>query len=103
MAQQTQTLYYCDNCHKKLTTCDNTLCISTEKDSFGHSWSRLKVKIQNHHGYHNDGKVDDAELCQKCAIDILADALKKVKAGIRATIGTESIYEEKWHNSKSAL
>ena len=59
-------------------------------------WSRLNVRIEHRHGYHNNGETEDAELCQPCAIFLLEDALEKVKAGVRATQGSHSSYEEKW-------
>lgn len=54
------------------------------------------MKIEYHHGCHNNGEIKDAELCQACAIKLLQDALKRVQAGERATMGTQSIYKETW-------
>ena len=56
----------------------------------------LHVKIEHHHGCHNDGETENADLCQECAIKLLTHALMEVKKGVRATIGTQSIYEETW-------
>lgn len=92
------TKYHCDYCGKELPTFENSLNIHTSINESNIGWSRLHVKIQNHHGSHNDGKTNDADLCQSCAIKLLSDALEKVKNGVRASKGTESIYEEKWNS-----
>lgn len=90
MGQQQETKYFCDNCGKSLKTCNNSINIVTQKDDSNTHWSRLRVRIEYSHGCHNDGKTDDADLCQKCAILLLEDAFKRVKKGERASEGTES-------------
>lgn len=96
MASYTQTTYHCDHCEKKLKYYSNSLDIMTTKRDGSIGWSRLNVKVEHHHGSHNDEEVDQAELCKKCAIELLEDALKRVRKGERATKGTESSDEEGW-------
>ena len=100
MAQYTATKYTCDHCGKALPTFKNNLDIAISKSESNIGWSRLHIKIEHHHGSHNDGQRDDADVCQECAIKLLTNALEQVKKGVRATQSTESIYEEAWHNPK---
>jgi hypothetical protein len=79
----TTTKYHCDKCGKELPTFKNSLNIVI---------SKLHVRIQ----HRPCGETYDADVCQPCAIALLEDALKRVKAGERATKGSESIYEERW-------
>jgi hypothetical protein len=88
--------YNCDNCGKSLSDSRNSLDICTSK-SEGALWRRLHVKIQHISGFHNDATTEDADLCRGCAVALLADALKRVKAGERATAGTESTEREGWN------
>lgn len=97
MASTTETKYYCDLCSRKLPTFKNNLTIVTEKNSSSAFWSRLSVKVDYCSGVHNDGTTRDAELCKPCAVRLLTDALKRVKAGERATKGSESSDLEGWH------
>lgn len=87
--------HYCDNCGKKVSY-DNQLDIVTSLNE-GTYWSRLHVKIKRRSGYHNDAKIEDAALCKKCAVKLLTDALKRVKAGERATAGTEASEQKGWN------
>lgn len=57
----------------------------------GPVWSRLRVTFEYHHGVHNDSKEGPADLCQECAVKLLTDALKRVKAGERLSAGVENI------------
>ena len=91
--------YFCDNCGKKVLHGSN-LNIVTDKseNEYSQSWERLHVVIIRKHGMHNDGVEDNANLCKKCAVILLEDALKRVKKGERASKGTESSNLEKWKN-----
>lgn len=88
--------YNCDKCKKKLKTSQNNLTIVSNEKEGPAVWSRFCVLIEYHHGIHNDATRENADLCQKCAIELLADALKRVKAGERASAGTEEIEKQKW-------
>lgn len=91
------TKYSCDKCGKTLRTCNNKLDIVTDlngEDS--NPWARLHINIIHRHGMHNDSTEEPAELCKGCAINLLTDALKRIKAGERATAGTETINMGKW-------
>jgi hypothetical protein len=90
------TTYACDKCGKKLPSSSNSLNIVTELIEGGQWWSRLHVYIVNRHGLHNDATENDADLCKKCAIEILTDALERVKKGERATAGTETSDQKGW-------
>lgn len=84
--------FYCDKCGKKLKTFSNNCCIVTEiSKGNGGPWQRLKLKIENHHGMHNDGHSEDAALCKKCVLQILTDAKKRVLKGERVTAGEGQI------------
>lgn len=54
------------------------------------------MKVEYSHGVHNDGETEDAALCKPCAVKLLTNALKRVKAGERATKGVESSKQEDW-------
>lgn len=95
MATHTSEEYTCDNCGRGLQTCNNSLDIVTSKNE-NNPWSRLHVKIEHHHGFHNDSEMDPADLCQKCAIKLLTDALQRIKNGERATKGVESSDQGDW-------
>lgn len=90
MSKATEEKYYCDNCGNKLKSFRNSITIVTEKNDENIGWSRLRVVIEHHHGSHNNGETDPADLCQKCTIELLEDALKRVKKGERASKGVES-------------
>ena len=95
MGKSETTTYHCDKCGKTLKTCDNDMdiCTSISESSY---WRRLHVKIEHAHGMHNDGTTEQADLCKPCAVALLADALKRVKAGERATAGTQDIDQQNW-------
>lgn len=96
MSSTQSTKYHCDNCGKTLKNCDNNLEIVTYKDDSSYHWSRLRVKIEYSHGCHNDGETDDADLCKKCALLLLNDAIKRIEKGERATAGAESCDQKGW-------
>lgn len=97
MAQVTKIEYSCDKCGAKLRTCENTLHIVTEvSEPSSVYWERVEVKIVRHSGVHNDSETADAELCKRCAIALLKDALYRVRAGERATAGVKSSRKEGW-------
>lgn len=87
----TETKYLCDHCGKKLPTHSNHLAIVTSKNDDSRNWSRLHVTIERHHGIHNDAEIEAADLCKGCAVKLLTDALKRVKAGERLSKGFGSI------------
>jgi hypothetical protein len=95
MATHTSEKYTCDNCGKSLRTSDNSLDIVTSLHE-DNPWSRLHVRIEHRHGFHNDSETDQADLCKKCAAKLLADALQRVNHGERATAGTESSDQGNW-------
>jgi protein-arginine kinase activator protein McsA len=90
--------YACDNCGKNLPTCNNSLEIVTSKSERSVGWSRLHVVIQHRHGSHNDGETDNADLCKKCAVKLLTDALQRVKDGERTTKGAETSDQGNWES-----
>lgn len=90
MGSYTATRYDCDNCGKKLPTSGNRVVIQTEKSEGPIGWSRLQVTIEHHHGSHNDGETEKADLCKKCTVALLEDALKRVKKGERMSEGVET-------------
>lgn len=96
MSQYQRIEYFCDKCGSKLPTFMNQMVIVTDVGQHSSSWSRLHVIIEHHHGSHNNGKTEKADLCQKCAITLLEDALQRVKAGERMTAGVEDPKERKW-------
>lgn len=73
-----------------MKTCNNNLAIVTEQESFGQTWSRIRVKIEHSHGIHNNGETKNADLCKKCAIFLLEDAINRIKKGERATAGSQN-------------
>lgn len=94
---KSETIHYnCDNCDRTLKTGDNELNIMTSKSESSY-WKRLHLRILVKSGMNNDCTEEDADLCKKCAIDLLEDALRRVKSGERTTAGTASIDAEKWH------
>jgi uncharacterized protein YlaI len=95
MSRNETVTYHCDKCGKKLDTSGNTMDIVTSLYETM-CWSRLHVTIIHRHGMHNDWQADKADLCQKCAIDLLTDALKRVKSGERATKGTQDSEQKDW-------
>ena len=92
--KHTKEEYFCDRCGEKLKTHSNNICIVTEKDRSGVGsggfWERFKVKIEFHHGLHNDGKKRDADLCKSCAEDLLNNALIRIKKGERISKGEQT-------------
>jgi hypothetical protein len=94
MSSSTSTQYHCDNCGKKLPTCSNHVTIVTTKNEANIGWERLEVTIIRHHGSHNDGNRDSADLCQECAQKLFQDAANRVEAGERSSIGSESSRQE---------
>lgn len=96
MSHQKTTSYFCDKCGNQLNNSDNSLNIVTSLREYSSSWSRLHIQITHQHGAHNDWKEEDADLCQSCAYELLADALKRVKAGERLSAGVASSDIEKW-------
>lgn len=95
MAHSETTTYICDKCGKKLKTCNNSMDIVTSISESSY-WSRLHVRVIHIHGMHNDATEENAELCKTCASVILADALKRVRAGERTTAGTEDSEQNNW-------
>lgn len=85
-----ETKYYCDKCRAKLPTYANAVKIQTRVDK-GMAWSRLLVTIEHHHGVHNDGKTEKADLCKKCTLMLLGDALARVRQGERVSAGVDAI------------
>lgn len=89
------TTYQCEVCGKKLPSWHNSLNIKTSLREEGY-WSRLHVKIEHVHGVHNNATTEQADLCKKCAVGLLKDALRRITKGERASAGTEGIEEGKW-------
>jgi hypothetical protein len=85
--KHTEVKYYCDLCSKELKTSSNELMIVTVKSDSNIGWERFRVTVERHHGSHNVGKHDPAELCQACALKLLRDAAKRVESGERASAG----------------
>lgn len=85
MTKQTTT-YCCDSCGKDLSTEKCNLNITTTKHGSGISGSKLHVMI-----IHRNEQIgsENADLCQQCCIEILEDALGRVKNGERSSEGTE--------------
>jgi hypothetical protein len=91
LARSTREEYCCDKCGKKLPTHGNQVAIQTDlTKEWDNPWSRLRVTIEHRHGMHNDGKTEVADLCKKCATDLLTNALKQVKSGVRMSAGIDS-------------
>jgi hypothetical protein len=84
------TRYTCDKCGGKLSS-DSNVIIQTTICEDWYSWSRLKVTIEHHYGMHNDGKTEPADLCKKCTVELLKDALKRVQEGERISAGIDGI------------
>jgi hypothetical protein len=81
--------YSCDKCSLPLKT-SGGLNIRTSLKEDGY-WSRLHVRIEHRHGLHNNGKSEAAELCKGCTLDLLEDAVRRVRFGERVSAGTEGI------------
>jgi hypothetical protein len=90
MGSTTHTKHHCDNCDKKLPD-ESHVTIVTSKSEESYCWSRLRVIIEYYHGAHNNGTIDPADLCQLCAVALLTDALKRVKAGERSSAGVDDV------------
>lgn len=86
--------YTCDNCGDTVPTHRGVNIVTSKSESM--SWSRLHVRIEHKHGMHNDATIEDAALCQDCAIDLLKDALKRVEGGERASKGVEDSKAKNW-------
>lgn len=95
MAKSEEISYSCDKCGKKLKTSHNSVNIVTSL-SESMCWSRLHVQIVHVHGVHNDAETEQADLCKSCAVELLIDALKRVRNGERATEGTEHPEQGAW-------
>lgn len=91
MATYTTSSSTCDNCGKKLPTHQNNVEIVTSK-SESSFWRRLHIRIELHNGMHSK----DADLCKVCAIELLQDAVARIKKGERLTAGVEHSEESKW-------
>lgn len=89
--------YYCEKCDKKLKTCKNNLDIVTKLND-SNFWSRLHVNILKISGVNNESKTEKADLCKNCTIELLSNALHRVRNGERTTKGSESIEEEGWND-----
>jgi hypothetical protein len=98
MAKHKETTYHCDKCDKKLKSCNNTLQIVTKISEDDVFWDRLYLQIFRRHGAHNKGSEEQADLCKGCAVEILTDALERVKKGERISIGVVSPYQEGWEH-----
>lgn len=94
--KQSHVTYSCDKCHAKLKTDENTLDIVTSLTEGGGYWSRLHIRVTHIHGIHNDATTEKAELCKQCTVELLLDAVKRIRAGERATAGTEGIEAGGW-------
>lgn len=91
MSNHSETKYACDKCRKRLPTHSNHVAIGTTLSDESIGWSRLRVVIEHRHGSHNNGKVNRADLCKKCVIALLTDALNRVKKGERVSAGIDTI------------
>jgi len=101
MATVKSETYHCDRCSKKLPGFRNNLDIVTPKDEeaerrWDRFWARFHVKIQFHHGVDNKAEWRDADLCKACAVFLLFNALRRVRAGERASKGAEGVDEQHW-------
>lgn len=90
-----ETKYYCDKCNETLNSYRNSLNIRTSLSEKSY-WKRLHIVIKHISGVHNDSETRDAELCKKCAIELLKDAIKRVISGERMSAGVENIEMGKW-------
>lgn len=95
MGSTTETKHHCDKCEKKLPDSSNVM-IQTSISEVSHAWSRLRLTIEHRHGFHNNSKIDPADLCQSCTIALLTDALKRVKNGERVSAGVEQSTMQKF-------
>lgn len=95
--------YTCDSCGKNLPTFRNQINIVTDKNKDSPFWERLHVKIEFNHGLGNTGDVDDADLCQKCARNLLRDAARRVALGERVSKGVETVEQQGWLTKKGWL
>ena len=87
--------YACDNCGAPLLG-PSPLNIVTSKSEASMAWSRLHVKIEHRHGYHNNADTEDADLCRRCADILLTDALERIRNRKRASAGTEHSEQQGW-------
>lgn len=90
-----ETKFYCDRC-QIIVSSSSSLDIVTSLNEESIAWSRLHVNIILRSGCHNDSTKEDADLCKRCVIDLLEDALKRVRTGERATAGVESASAGGW-------
>jgi hypothetical protein len=95
MAKNQITVYTCDSCGKSLGG-PGSLNIVTSLSGENLLWSRLHVGIVKRSGMHNDATEEGADLCQKCAIVLLANAIRRIRAGERASKGAETSEQEGW-------
>lgn len=95
MATYTISTTSCDNCGKKLPTCQNNVEIVTSK-SESSFWRRLHICIKLHSGVHNDGYTKDADICKDCAIKLLGDAIVRIRKGERLTAGVKHSTQSDW-------
>lgn len=95
MSSQEEKTYFCDLCSKKLKTYSNNLNIKTSL-SEDTVWSRLHIFIKHYSGIHNDVDIRDADLCKKCAIDLLKNAIERINKNERVSKGAEDIDELGW-------
>lgn len=99
MGSSTETKYYCDKCHKDLKGYGgHHVNIRTRTLEMTSLWQQLHVQIFYAHGNNNDGDKKEADLCQRCAIEILKDALERVQAGERVTKGVQDSKQLDWEN-----
>lgn len=90
MSTETVTKHNCDRCRKHLPDKSN-IAIRTEVNGGSFAWSRLTVHITLYSGSHNSGFNEPADLCKKCTITLLTDALSRVTKGERITGGIDGI------------
>lgn len=82
--------FSCDNCGDVLPTSSNDVVIQTDKECVV-GWKRLRVVIRRFEGVDNHAQDSPADLCQKCATELLADAVKRVTSNERITAGVRTI------------
>lgn len=93
----TENKFACDKCKKKLKTCNNDCVIVTDIGPSGSRfWAILKISIDHVSGFNNDADHRKAELCKTCAIEMLKDAIKRIKAGERITKGEQESEQQGW-------
>lgn len=85
----------CDNCGKSLPSYMAQLNIVTPKQE-DNPWKRLHVLIKTRTGYHNRSEESNSDLCKKCAIALLEDAVKRIKLGERTSPGVEEVEKGTW-------